>query len=275
MAKISDQDRITYHEKIKAYLIMTKSLLKSEADLLLQIKKNPPDAALKKLTLVDEMLNLVSSYIAVNGVSMAVLKVKNEEALNDGRKAMYKAVIYLEDIVSNFIDAAYSEYDEKLAEIESFDQNQRYLLVRKMGLTIDMLQFAYGDNSKWRWTFVDIEGRFATVTKNILDLRNALANSSSNSPFYESTVYHLRLAKELLTRAASRYRDKYELSTQQVLDFKMGIQFLSALKRLHIVLAESDEAEDIKKKLAIWSTKLDSDIKKQEEEGKKRKQQIS
>ena len=275
MAKISDQDRITYHEKIKAYLIMTESLLKSEASLLLQIKKNPPDAALKKLALVDEMLNLVSSYIAVNGVSMAVLKIKNEEALNDGRKAMYKAVIYLEDIVSNFIDTAFSEYDEKLAEIESFDQNQRYLLVRKMGLTIDMLQFAYGDNSKWRWTFVDIEGRFATVTKNILDLRNALANSSSNSPFYESTVYHLRLAKELLTRAASRYRDKYELSTQQVLDFKMGIQFLSALKRLHIVLAESDEAEDIKKKLAIWSTKLDSDIKKQEEEGKKRKQQIS
>jgi len=270
MAKISEQDRLAYHEKIKAYLIMNKSLLKSETELLAQIKTNPPDAALKKITLVDEMLNLVSGYIAINGVSMAVLKVKNEEALNDGRKAMYKAVIYLEEIVSNFIDAAFSEYDEKLAEIESFDQNQRYLLVRKMGLAIDILQYAYGDNSKWRWTFVDLEGRFATVTKNLLDLRNALANSSSDSPYYESTVYHLRLAKELLSRAASRYRDKYELSTQQVLDFKMGIQFLSALKRLHVVLAESDEAEDIKKKLTIWSTKLESDIKKQEELKKKK-----
>ena len=42
----------------------------------------------------------------------------------------------------------------------------------------------------------------------------------------------------------------------------MGIAFLGALKRVHIVLAESEEAEEIKKKLGIWSTKLEIDIKK-------------
>ena len=269
MAKITDLDRRAYFEKIKAYLILARSLRRNENELLRQIKDNPPDAALKKITLSDDMLNLVSCYIAINGVSMTVLKVKNEEALNDARKAMYKAVMYLEEVVSNYVDVAFSEYDEKIAEIESFDPNQRYLLVRKMGLAVDMLQMAYGDNSKWRWTFVELEGRFAVVTKNIIDLRNALNNSSPDAEFYESTVYHLRLAKELLSRAASRYRDKYELSTQQVLDFRTGILFLSALKRLHSVLADSEEAEEIKKKLTIWSTKLDADIKKQEEEKKK------
>jgi len=271
MAKINELDRHAYFEKIKAYSIMKKSLLKTEADLLMEIKKDPPDAMIKKLTLVDEMLNLVSSYMAVNGVSLAVLKVKNEEALNDARKSMYKAVIYLEEIVSNYIDAAYSEYEEKLAVIESFDPARRYFLVRKMGLAIDMLQYAYGDNSKWRWTFVELEGRFAAVSKNLIDLRNALVNSRPDSPHYEPTVYHLRLAKELLSRAASRYRDKYELSTQQVLDFKMGISFLAALRRLHIVLAEGEDAEEIKKKLAIWATKLETDIKKQEEAKKRNK----
>jgi len=270
MAKISEQDRHTYQEKVKVYSTMTKALLKNESEVLAQIKKNPPDAVMKKLALVDEMLNLASGYMAINGVSMALLKVKNEEALNDARKSLYKSVIYLEEIVSNYIDASFSEYEEKLAAIESFDPNQRYNLIRKMGLAIDMLQQAYGDNSKWRWTFVELEGRFATTCKNIMDLRNAMSHKQPESPYYDSTVYHLRLIKELLSRAASRYRDKYELSTQQMLDFKTGILFLSALKRIHIILSESEEAEEIKKKLNIWSTKLETDLKKQEE-AKKRK----
>jgi len=269
MAKISDQDRQAYQEKVKIFSTMAKALLKTEKDLLLETKKNVPEANMKKLSLVDEMLNLASGYMAVNGVSNAVLKVKNEESLNDARKSLYKAVIYLEEIVSNYIDVPYSEYEEKLATIEEFDPNQRYNLIRKMGLAIDMLEYAYGDNSKWRWTFVEIEGRFAAIAKNILDLRNAMNNSSPDSPYYDSTVYHLRLVKELLARAASRYRDKYELSTQQMLDFKTGISFLSALRRLHIILAESEEAEEVKKKLNIWSTKMEADIKKHEEAKKR------
>ncbi|MDR1869215.1 MAG: hypothetical protein LBQ82_04430 [Treponema sp.] len=269
MAKITDQNRSLYYEKVKAYSSIVKAYLQTEKDILAEIKKNSADAPLRKLTLVDEMLNLTSNYIAINGVSQAMLKTKNEEALNDGRKSIYKAVIYLEEIVSNFIDAPFSDYEGKLAEIESFDPNQRYQLIRKMGLAIDFLENSYGDNSKWRWTFVELEGRFATAAKNIMDLRNAVANKSPESPFYDSTVYHLRLIKTLLTQAANRYRDKYELSTQQVLDFKTGIQFLGALKRIHTLLGESEDAETIKKKLNIWTTKLDTDIKKSEEAKKR------
>jgi hypothetical protein len=45
----------------------------------------------------------------------------------------------------------------------------------------------------------------------------------------------------------------------------MGITFLTALRRFHIILGEKDDAETIKKKLDIWSSKLEQDIKKQEE----------
>jgi len=269
MAKVTDNDRLKYKEKIKSFVAAYASLLKTEKDLLLQVKKNEEDAPMKKLALVNDMLNLASNYLAINGISQVVLKNKNDEILNDCRKSIYKAVIYLEDVVTNFIDASFSEYEDKLATIEEFDENQRYYLIRKMGLTIDLLEQAYGDNSKWRWTFVEIEGRYAAVAKNILDLRRAFANTDPESPYYESTVYHLRLVKKLLARAASRYRDKYELSTGQMLDFKTGILFLGALRRLHIVMAESEDAEEIRKKLQIWTTKLDADIKKQEDAKKK------
>ena len=269
MSKITEQDRQSYHDKVKIYILMTKSLLETEKNLLAETRKSTPDAVLHKLTLADEMLNLTSNYIAINGVSQTVLKTKNEEALNDARKSIYKAVIYIEEVVSNYIDVPFSDYEEKLATIESFDENQRYLLIRKMGFAIDMLENAYGDNSKWRWTFVELEGRFAAVAKNMLDLRNAYANSDFESPFYESTIYHLRLVKKLLAQSSDRYREKYELSTGQMQDFKTGIAFLGALRRLHIVMAESEDAEAIKKKLSIWTHKLETDLKKQEEAKKK------
>jgi len=269
MAKTTDSDRQTYHEKVKIYVAMTKALLDTEKKLLVEAKKNTPQAPLQKLTLCDEMLNLASFYIAINGISQAVLKNKNEEALNDARKSLYKAVIYLEEVVSNFIDAPFSDYEDKLAAIESFNPNQRYNLICKMGLAIDMLEQAYGDNSKWRWTFVELEGRFAAAAKNIIDLKNVYTYASPGSLYYDSSVYHLRLIKKLLSQAADRYREKYELSTGQTLDFKTGINFLGALRRIHIVLAENEDSQEIKKKLTIWSTKLETDLKKQEEAKKR------
>jgi hypothetical protein len=269
MAKSNENERAKYQEKIKNFAAVASALLKEEKDILLEARDETAGSYMKKLTLVDEMLNLASNYLAINGVSHVVLRNKNEEALNDCRKSIYKAVIYLESIVTNSVDAPFSDYEDKLALIERFDANQRYYLVRKMGFTIDLLEQAYGDNSKWRWTFVEIEGRYAAVAKNILDLRNAITNKNPESPYYESTVYHLRLIKKLLAQAASRYRDKYELSTGRIPDFRVGINFLGALRRIHVLLAESEDAEEVKKKLNIWTSKLEADTKKQEEARKR------
>ena len=269
MAKITELDRNLCNEKIKSIVAITKGFLDNEKKTLLELKKNPADAAIRKLTLSDEMINLASNYMAINGVSQAVLKTKNENALNDARKTLYKAVIYLEEIVTNYIDAPFSEYEKKLSAIESYDANQRYHLIRKIGLAIDLIKYWYGDNSKWRWTFVELEGRYSAVAKNIVDLRNAYTNSSPDSPYYESTVYHLRLIKKLIAQSADRYREKYELSTGQTHDFKTGINFLGALRRLHIVMGESEDAEDLKKKMTIWTNKYEADAKKQEEAKKR------
>jgi hypothetical protein len=258
-----------YYEKVKIYTAMTRALLDTEKKLLVEARKNTPHSPIQKLALTDEMLNLSSYYIAINGMSQAVLKTKNEEALNDARKSLYKAVIYLEEVVTNYIDAPFSDYEGKLTAIESFNPNQRYNLICKMGLAIDMLEQAYGDNSKWRWTFVEMEGRFAAVAKNIVDLKNVYEYMSPGEEYYESSVYHIRLVKKLIAQAADRYREKYELSTGQTLDFKTGINFLGALRRLHVILAESEESVEIKKKLTIWSTKLETDLKKQEEAKKR------
>ena len=270
MAKITNRDRHFYLEKIKPYRATIQALLKIEQTILQTIKTSGGDAALKRVALAEEMIFLASNYIVLGGVSQSMLKLRNEEALNDARKSLYKAVIYLEEAVSPLIDAPFSEYEKQLAAIAPISAEKRYALIRKLGLGLHILENAYGDNTKWKWAFVELEGRYAAVAKNLMDLRVAVTNTDPRSADYEPTLYHLRLLKKLLHQAADRYRGKYELSTNRIDDFRMGINFLNSLKRIHILLGERRDAETLRKKAEIWSTKLEMDMKKQQEEIPKR-----
>jgi hypothetical protein len=263
MVKISKREQ--YIKKIQPYRASITESLKREKEILFLIKRNPLESASNRINLVEEMLILVSNYLVLNGISESVLKIKNKSALNEGRKSIYKAVIYLEDTVSNYIDVPFLEYSEKLDAIKNLNPKQRYFLIRKLGLAIQLLENAYGDQTKWRWSFVELEGRFAVVAKNLLDLKNVVGSMDPRSPNYESTMLHFRLVKRLLMQAADRYREKYELATYNIDDFKTGIIFLSSLRRILMVMGEREELESIRKKYDIWVTKLEKDIKTQKE----------
>ncbi|MDR0689605.1 MAG: hypothetical protein LBG08_04990 [Spirochaetaceae bacterium] len=265
MAKISNEARHLYSEKTGGYREVIEAILQQEKKTVAAIQQEPETPASKRIALVDEMLNLTSYYILLSNISQSMLKNRNEDALNDGRKSLYRGIIYLEEIVTNRVDAPFSEYEDKLIPLEPIDITRRHLLIRKMGLCIDLLENAYGDNTKWRWSFVDMEGRYAAVAKNILDLKEALGNTDPRSPFYETTVYHLRLVEQLLARAADRYREMYELSTHRIEDFRMGTHFLGALRRIYTLLGNREEAELTKKKFDIWSAKLEADLRKKDE----------
>jgi hypothetical protein len=259
MAKISNQERSQYLEKVKKYRALIESCLDREKETLKAIERDPEDSTFKRLSLVEDMLNLTSYHMVENGISQSVLKIKNTDALDEGRKSVYKSVIYLEQIVTGLVDAPYSEYGGNVEQIAFLSAQQRYLLIRKMGLAITLVEQAYGANTKWKWVFVELEGRYAALAKNIIDLRNAVANMDPRSPNYAPTVYHLRLIKKLLTQAADRYRERYELSTNRISDFETGIQFLMALRRIHILLRDTREAAEVKRKLDIWEIKLNTD----------------
>ncbi len=269
MSKVSNEDRNAYLEKTKRYKEAVDAILLREKSILGVLEKDPNGAAYKKLILADEMLNLSSNLIVMNGISAAMLGGRNEDALNEARKALYKSVIYLEEIVTGLVDVPFSDYEDKILDISAFDAGRRYALVRKLGLAIRLVEDSYGDNTKWKWSFVELEARFAAISKNIFDLKNAMVNLDPRSPDYETTVYHLRTMKKLLMQAADRYREKYELSTNRIDDFKQAIAFLGALKRINILVGDREDAETVKKKAEIWATKLESDHRKREDSNKR------
>ncbi len=252
-----------FNERVKEYDLEIKRIQKYEKDILHIIKGDRTGASYKKLALVNEMIYLVTLYLAKFKLSVALLGGKNENVLNEARKTLYKPIIYLEEVVGNEVDDSLSEQQKRVSAITAISEKQRYYLIRKLGLAIDLVIEAYGENTKWRWSFAELEGRFAVVTKNIMDLKKiSKTGLDPQADDYDVVIYHLRLVKKLLSKCADKYREKYEVATNTIGDFRTAIQLLEALKKIHLILNEHKEVEEIKRKLEIWNEKLEKDIKK-------------
>jgi hypothetical protein len=269
MKRPSDEAKHRYTEYIKDYKIAIDAHVEREKKLKEAVASGSAGVNYQKLALADDNLSLVANYLLMSSLSLSFLGMKNEAFLNEARKCIYKTLIYLEEIVSPAIDVPFSDYEEGLATIEAFPDEKRYNLMRKIGFSIDAIEEGYGDNSKWKWSFVEMESRYAVVAKNFLNLKTLILGMDPRTEGYSARLSHLNLVKELLQQAADRYREKYELSTMRIDDIKLAIHLLAALRRLHQVLGESEQADVVKKKTEIWRSKMENDLKKAEEDEKK------
>ncbi|MDR0452309.1 MAG: hypothetical protein LBH15_04640 [Treponema sp.] len=263
MFKISPEDRQKkFSEKIVPYTEAINAIVKREKRMLDNLPASPKGAALARLNLAEDMFNLASHYTVLCRIFQRICGRFNEDLLNETRKALYKGAAYIEDLVSPWVDVPFSDYEDKVAMLSGISEERRYFVIRKMGLSIDLFKDIIGYSPKWKWVFVGLDGRLAAAAKNIIDMKSMVANLNPRSEEYEATVFHLRMVKKLLARAAERYREKYELSSQITEDFQQAINFLNALKRLHILLNERSDAEEVKKTVEVWSNKLKEDIRK-------------
>ena len=263
MAKVMNENRELCEIKCEPYKKLISEAMEREKECLASIEKDSRGAAYKKLNLCDEMIGAATYYISINSLTVELVNTKDNDALNEARKMLYKAIIYLEEIVSNVVDAVQSDLEEKLLSISEAPIEKRFYLVRKLGLAITLLIDGFGDNTKWKWSFVELQGRFAVVAKNLLDLKQATKDYfDPNSPNYENSVMYIRLVRKLYDQSATAYRDRYELSTHRLDDMRLAIQFLSGARRVAIALGESENAEEIKKKAGVWNQKFVADQKK-------------
>ncbi|MCI5524182.1 MAG: hypothetical protein SO116_06975 [Treponema sp.] len=262
MPLITSESRSEFADKAKPVRDKIDVTLKKEKNMLDLMKRDTGGVEYKKLLLCEDMIYVATLYISINSFSVEILGTKNNDALNDARKSIYKAIIYLEEIVSNVVDCPYSEIEPKIALISNMPLEKRFYLVRKLGLVIQVLVDAFGDNSKWKWSFVELRGRFAVVAKNLLDMKQAAKDYFDlRSLDYENTVLYIRLLKKLLDKSASEYRDRYELSTRRIDDMRVAINFLIALRRIAMILGDNAESEGIKKKAIVWKSKMENDTK--------------
>jgi len=275
--KISAEARKRYAERIREYKLAVDQIegrvrqLETSLHGLPKFPQEDADpealrqAGLARFRLAEECLNLVSYYCLMNALSVSLLIIRNEGYLNEARKCCYKSIISLEQTVSPLVDAAFSEYEAGVESLGELSDRVKGAYLRKLGFAIDSVAEGYGANTKWKWSFVELEGRYAVVAKNLLNLKTFLSQQDPRLEGYAERQAHMALARRLLQQSADRYREKYELSTQRLDDIKQATLFLSALRRLAALLGEVEEAEVIKRKIDIWKAKMEDDQRKQEQ----------
>ncbi len=268
MAKVNERAKQKYFERIKEYRRITQRLLENEKKVLALMKADEKGAAYKRIRLANENLDIVSYFLIINKLSQNLLGVKNENALNDARKACYKAIIYLEEVFSSYLDVPFSDYEEQLSEVTAFQEKDRFALIRKLGFAIDSIEEGFGANSKWKWSFVELEGRMATISKNCLDMKHFVAGLDPRVEGYKERIFHMDMTNELLQRSAEEYRKKYELSTRRLDDYKKALDYLGALRRIYSLLGKPEQAEAMKKKRDVWLVKLNQDMKRVEQDAR-------
>lgn len=266
MAKVSEKAREIYNSKIKTYKKTIQDVQLSQKELMLQMRKEELKANYIKLKVSDMTLNIVSYYLLMDSLSQSLLGIKNETFLNEGRKAVYKAIIMLEEIFSDYIDAPYGDYEEGVSSVRNFGELDRFRMIRKIAFTIQTIRMRLGENNRWKWSFVELQARLAVLAKNCVDMKKFVAGMDPHAEGYSQRLHHLRITENMMSQSAQEYRRKYELSTRRMDDFKMAINLLAGLRRLNIFLSNTSKAEELKKQIEVWKHKMNLDLKNQEKE---------
>ena len=92
MAKISDERRLHFTETITPYKDKINQMLEKEKTMLNGMHEGDMDFENKKVLLCEDMIYIASLYLAENSLSVKVMEVKNNDALNDARKMVYSQV---------------------------------------------------------------------------------------------------------------------------------------------------------------------------------------
>lgn len=267
MGKISAEAKQRYSDRVTEYKQQIEALGKREKSILEDIRKGASGVGYKRVSLAEERLNMAALYLLLNRISLSMLSFKNDSFVREAHRCCYQSLIYLEEVVTDLLDAPFSEYAEQLEAIEALPERRRYALVRKLGFTIQSVSDDFGANTKWRWSFVELEGRLATVAKNVVNLRTLVSELDPRVEGYQERVEHIRLVKGLLQKSADRFLERYTLATSRIDDFKQAINYLQALKRLHTVLGEPDQADQVKRKADVWKTRMEDEEKRREKSG--------
>ena len=264
MAKVTEEARKKYFEHIAPLNKTIAELGDKENRIEAILKGTDSGEPYKRLALASDNLSAVSHYVVMNSLSVTLLGVKNEKALNEARKTCYKALIQLEKVFTNHVDAPFSDYSAALEATESFSEMQRYGLIRKAGLSISMVKDALGDSSRWKWSMVELEARLAAVAKNTLNLKTLVPGMDPRAKGYSERIEFFNLTRKLLQGASDSYRLRYEVSTGRMDDFRLAIAYLGALHRLSLILGWQKEAIGLKRKIDIWKGKMENDHKNSE-----------
>ena len=274
MATVSKAEKAAYNDEIKDIKREVETTKKAINEALGKKKKHPAIAGYYNLELASREMDAIENFMKMNDLSMEMLNLRNSTFLENARKEFYKVLQYLEEIVGNQVDRSLRENDEYLATIKQINPSQILKFVQRMHRILNELIRNFGQDTKWKWSFVEWQARAAIITKNITSFSEVAKFRDPRTEFFYERRELMQLCKDSLTEAARQFRTKYEMAGKARDDLKSSISYLAALRKIHVLFGEDTEATKLKNiidaaKMALEADDKAKDKDKKEKESKK------
>ena len=108
------------------------------------------------------------------------------------------SIIIIEKVVTNQLNVPFNEYSEYLVPIASISDLERLNYLKKLGYCIDLVKENFGENTKWKWSFIEINGRFSIIAKNLFDLKRFQKLDDPRAEGYHERKKHFSIVQKLL-----------------------------------------------------------------------------
>lgn len=267
----SKADKLAFNDAVKIPKEQIQSISKECKDILIKSKKSKNITGYYNLELVMKHMQLITLNLNMSDASIEILKVRNSTYLDNARKEFYKVIQYLEEIVGSHIDRPLSENKDYLKKIDRITIRQTYEICKKLYYLYDTMIEKIGENSKWKWSFVDIHVRVSNIIKNMINFSEIEQYRNFKSEYFKDREGLLKLCKKSLEEAAKQSRNKYELSTKAPEDIKKAVDLLDALRAISILYGETEDAKKTKTQIDALNARLEEEEKNKEKNKKKAK----
>ncbi len=208
---------------------------------------------------ISQLLQIVNLQMEMNEISEQMMQVKNNSFLDNARKNLYKIFSDLDSVVKGDVDESIDFNRDELDKIAPFSPKQRLNLYRHMRRAIDKLIQAYGQNTKWLWSFPELYAKSAVLGKNMIDFREVQSKRDPREEFFYDRKELVQMVKDDLLDASNRYRDKYEISTKATGDLIMAIKLLDGLRRVATVVKDDAMASKAKTGIESYKARIESE----------------
>ena len=256
---VGKAEKAAFNDEIKDITRSIEEYYKKVREIEVKKKKMQNIEGYYNIEKADFLMKIISLYIKMNDLSLEMLRIKNEKFLNEARKEFYKVLQAMESVVGSDIDRSLKENDSYLEKIDRFNPQQILDMVRKINDAFNDLRFKVGENSKWKWSFVELQARSAIITKNITSFSDIAKLRDPRTKYYYERRELMQICKDALAEAAKQYRTKYELSGKSRDDLSKSIELLSALRKIHVLFGESDEANKLKMTIDALNQNLEAE----------------
>lgn len=266
---ISKAQKAAYNDDIKAVKYQSDELEKKIRDIS-QKKKNYPNLEpYYNLEMASDLFGTIELYMKMNDLSVTMLGIKNNKSLDAAKSNFSKILLLLKDTVGDELEReSLRENEEYLQKIDKLNPRQILDFLIRMDTIFFSLKNNMGEDSKWKWLFVELQAKIAVIMRNFLNFSDILKYRDPREKHFRDRLEHLAMTKDALEEAAKQYRTKYELSSKSREDLKKSIEILEALRKIHFTLGESNEADKLKTTIDAAKFTLEAGDKKKETDEK-------